>query len=401
MTRSVRDFQKAQQRSHILEKIRTAGLLSRADLARQTGLSKASVTGIISALIDEGLVLEEKMGTYEGGRRPILLGINPAGAYAIGVNVSLQQIRIVIIDFHAEVKADYGLHLSKDHYEPEEIVGKTAQAIQACLWESNFSREQISGVGIGLPGLVDLETGTIRFLPNYGWNNVPFREMLEDKIGHPVYIDNDSNTLAVAEHWYGEGKGVDNFLVVTLQNGIGCGSVVHGRLLRGSLGVASEFGHMCIDPAGPLCRCGRKGCVEAWVGNTSILREAKIIINKGKWKTRLDQNTPLKFDHVLEELQRGNEELVKVYQQAGKVLGIGIRNLITLFNPELIILTGKGILAGDALSEPMYASMEQLRSGKFGSYKTKFVFNNWTEEDWARGAGTLVLQEIYKSPRMQ
>ncbi len=399
MSKSVRAFQKAQRRSDILGLIRTAGLLSRVELSRNTGLSKASVTGIIAELIEEGLVVEKSAGAYEGGRRPILLGINPDGAYAIGVNVSLEQIRVVIINFHAEVLASHEHSLSRNNYRPEEVVAHIGQAIKACMWESNLKREDISGVGLGIPGLVDASSGTIRFLPNYGWSNVPLRQMLEDEINHPVFIDNDSNNLAIAERWYGEGKGVNDFLVVTLQNGVGSGSVVHGQLLRGHLGIASEFGHMCIDPDGPLCRCGRQGCVEAYVGNNAIIRESKRLHAKGEWKGVVDEARGIRFEDVLDELQCENPGLDEVYRLAGKVLGIGLRNLITIFNPKLIILTGKGTRAGEVLFNSMYSSMESLRSGKFGSYKTKIVINDWTEEDWARGAGTLVLQEIYDQKR--
>lgn len=398
---SVRDFQKALQRSNILDKVRTAGRISRVDLARTTGMSKASVSGVVGGLIEEGLVIEKESGAYEGGRRPILLAINPTGAFAIGVNLSLEQIRVVIINFNAEVQANNICYLSRNHYTPEEIAQKTARAIQACMWEANFSKEQISGVGVGIPGLVDSESGKIRFLPNYGWGNVQFRALLEEKINHPVFIENDSNNLAIAERWYGQGKGVDDFLVVTLQNGVGSGSVVNGRLVRGHLGIASEFGHMCVDPDGPSCRCGRQGCIEAYVGNNAILREARRLINTGEWRGEVVLDGKVVFEQVLAELERGNGKLLSYYEQAGKILGIGLRNLITLFNPELIILTGKGSRAGDPLFGPMYRSMEKLRSDKFGSYKTKIVVNNWTEGDWARGAGTLVLQEIYKTPVMR
>lgn len=394
MGKSIRDIQKARRRSNILERIRTAGMLSRVDLARETGLSKASVTGIISELIEEGLLIEKEAGAYEGGRRPILLAMNPGGAYAIGVNLSLEMIRVVIINFNAEIEADYIFLLEKEHYEPEEIAEKTARAIQACMWESNFSREQISGVGIGVPGLVDSKGGTICFLPNYGWSNVPFGKILEEKINHPVFVDNDSNNLANAERWYGQGKGIDNYLVVTLENGVGSGIVVNGNLMRGHLGISSEFGHMCIDPAGPLCRCGGSGCVESYVGNNALIRDSKALIAAGRWQGDVSEES-LTYDHVLEELARGTDELVAVYERAGEVLGIGLRNLITLFNPTLIILTGKGTQAGDALLQPMYRSMEQVRSKKFGSIRTELIVNDWTEEDWARGAGTLVLQELY------
>lgn len=398
MSTPLRSFQRAYNRANILNRIRTEDLVSRVDLAKATGLSQASVTGMTAELLKEGLIIEKKTGPSEGGRKPVLLSIKPDGVHVIGVNISIGQIRVVIINFLAEVKASYTYILSKPFYTPEQIVRRIAQSIQACMWESSFSKDQISGVGVGIPGLVDYESGTIRFLPNYDWKEVKFRDLLQEQINHPVFVDNSSNNLAIAEYWWGNGKGVDNFLVVTLENGVGAGSVVNGQLVRGHLGVASEFGHMCVDPKGPLCRCGRPGCVEAYAGNSAIIREAKELARQGKWSTKVTDVGGLDFRGVLKELATGNEDLLKIYELAGHVLGVGVSNLITLFNPQLVIITGKGVLAGDAIFDSMYKSIEELKSEKFGYDSTDIVLQTWTDGDWAKESGTLVLQEIYKSP---
>lgn len=401
MSLPVRSFQRAYNRANLLHQIRTKGLISRIDLARSTGLSQASVTTMIAELRDEGLIVEKKSGPYEGGRRPVLLGINADGIHVIGVNISIGQIRVVVINFLSEVVGTYTCLLDKAFYQPEDLAHKIVRAVQACMWESNFSKDQISGVGIGIPGLVDSASGVIKFLPNYGWEDVPFRDMLQKEMNHPVYIDNSSNNLAIAEYWWGSGKGVDNFLVVTLENGVGAGSVVNGQLMRGHQGIASEFGHLCIDPNGPLCRCGRRGCIETYSGNNGIIREAKKLIGQGKWNTQDVSAGKLVFKDVLEELQTGNEELIALYEKAGEVLGIGVSNLITLFNPELLIITGKGVMAGDALFDSMYRKIEELKSDKYGYFNAEIIVQTWTDGDWARESGTLVLREIYKSPVMK
>ncbi|THB70730.1 MAG: ROK family transcriptional regulator [Desulfobulbaceae bacterium] len=409
---TVRNFQKALHRSTILDLIRTNGLISRTELARQTRLSQASVTGITADLRDEGLIEEKQTGVSEGGRKPILLAINPDGVHVIGVNLSIGQVRVVIINFQAELKASYITPLEKDYYSPEEMVDIIAQAIQACMWESNYSRDQIAGVGVGIPGPVDARTGTIRFLPNYGWSNIAFRDLLRSKINHPVFIDNSANNLAIAEHWFGGGKGINNFLVVTLENGVGAGLVVNGQLLRGHQGIASEFGHTCADPDGPLCRCGRKGCIEAFVGNNSIIRDCKTLIKQGKWSGEIADPDKLVFTDVLAELKHGNKELELIYKKAGEVLGIGIYNLVTLLNPELVIITGKGTKSGAVLFDPMFKILETYKKGEFGFEHTKIIIQGSTDldmiregsnhggsdGDWAKESGTLVLREIYKSP---
>lgn len=395
---ATRNFQKAMHRFKVLDLIRTTGLISRIDLARQTGLSQASVTGITADLLKEGLIEEKKAGAYEGGRRPILLAVKPDGVHSIGVNLTINQIRIVIINFEAEVKASHTVPLEKHHYSPEELVEIIAQEIQACMWEANFSKDQIIGVGVGIPGPVDHRSGVVRFLPNYGWKEVPFCEMLQNRINHPVFLDNSSNNLAISEFWHGKGKGVDNFFVVTIENGVGAGTILNGQLIRGSEGIASEFGHTCYDPDGPECRCGRFGCLEAFVGNNSIIRDARKLVVQGNWSADKADTEPISLDEVVTELSRGNSELTGIYHKAGTVLGQGLYNLITLLNPSLIIITGKGVLAGDHLFDPMFATLEKLQQGKFVFPNAEIIIHEWDDTDWARGAGALVLREVYKSP---
>ncbi len=398
---SVRVFQRAMNRSKILDLIRTAELISRTDLARETGLSQASVTGLTADLIEEGLIEEKQAGAYEGGRPPMLLAIKPDGVYVIGVNLSLNSIKVVIIDFQGEPNASYTLSLDRSYYSPEEIVEKIAQSIQECIWEANFSKDQIVGVGIGIPGPVDSASGIIHFLPNYGWEEVPFRNMLRDRINHPVFIDNSSNNLAIAEYWHGSGKGIDNLMVVTVENGVGAGTILNGQLVRGHLGIASEFGHLCVDINGPLCRCGRKGCIEAFAGNNSLIRDARLLAANGDWFSSKISPDEIIFEDVVAELEYGNTKLIDIYKKAGNVLGIGIHNLITLLNPEIIIITGKGVEAGDFLFKPMFNAIENLKSGKFDCSQTEIIIKEWDDLDWARGSGSLVLREIYKSPAVK
>lgn len=397
---AIRSFQRAMHRSNILNLIRINGLVSRSELAQETGLSKASVTGITAGMIEEGLIEEKQTGESDGGRRPILLAIRPDGVHVIGVNMAIDQIRVVIINFVAEIKASRTVSLEVRAHEPEEIVEIMASMIQELMWESNFSKSQIAGVGVGIPGPVDSINGVIRFLPNYGWTEIPFRDLLAERINHSVYIDNSSNNLAIAEHWFGDAIGVDNFLVITLENGVGSGLVQNGQLIRGHMGIAGEFGHFCADPNGPLCRCGRNGCVEAYVGNNAIIREAKKLANQGSWKTPLSASNEIIFQDVLHELNTGNQQLTQIYSQAGKSLGMGIYNMMILLNPELVIVTGIGVKAGTVLLEPMFAEIQRLRAGKFANSRTEIIVQSWTDGDWARESGTLALREIYKSPAL-
>ena len=390
-----RSFIRTYNRYNILNTIRTAGMISRVDIAKALGLSKASLTGITAELIAEGLILEKQPGAYQVGRRPILLAINPDGAYAVGVSITIRQIQAVIINFQAEIKTSHSLSLKKSYYSQEELVEKIALTVEACIEKSNDSKPKISGVGVSVPGLVDSKSGIIRYLPNYGWTDINLRAMLRDRIGFSTYIDNDANNVTIAEHWFGNGSGSENFIVLIIENGIGAGYVLNGQLIRGNLGIAGEFGHMSVNPDGPLCRCGKRGCVEAYSGIYAIMKDVSKIEASGKLSAT---SKKISFSNIVDEAKKGNSELIKIFDQAGKVLGIGISQLITLINPEKIILTGTGIQAGDLLLAPMFEAIRNYRSDKFGSYETEVLISKWTNEDFAKGAGTLVLQEIYKSP---
>lgn len=396
MPMPVRDLMRAINRAKIIEIIRTAGLISRVDLSAESGLSKASVTGITAELIKEGLIIEKQSGEYEGGRRPKLIGLNPDGAYVVGINLSIKEISVVVMNLEADIVATTSHILENREHSVEEITDLMVSSVQNCMWEGNFARDRISGVGIGVPGPVYSSSGIIRFLPNYGWKDVNLRDQVQSRLGLPCFIDNSSNTLAAAEHWFGEGKGIDNFLVVTLLNGVGIGIVINSHIYRGAEGIAGEFGHNIIDPEGPICRCGKRGCVESYAGMFSLLRDARKAANEGHWSPPDPQN--ITFDDLVDELHKGNTALIEIFNRAGRFLGRGTAHLIALFNPSRIIITGTSVKAGDHLLNPFKETIAANTPAMCGPVDDLIVVKEWTDAQWARGAGSLALQELYKSP---
>ena len=395
MAAANKKLMRAINRFKILQTIRTHKLISRVDITKATGLSQAAVTGITADLIKDGLLLEKRPGESEGGRPPILIALNPDGAYAVGVYLSISQINVLIIDLEATIRASYEMPLRRKDYAPEEIADRIVQAVQECMWQANFSRSQISGIGIGLPGLVDSQTGLIRFLPNYQWEKVNLRDMVQKKIDHPTYIENSANSLALAEQWFGEGRGIDNFIVVTLEYGVGMGIMINGQLYRGHKGTAGEFGHTTVDSDGPLCRCGKKGCIEAVAGINAILREAEAAARKDEWKpNNLDDIT---IDEVILAAREGAGCLRNIFAHAGRVLAIGLSNLILIFNPVKIIISGRGVKAGDLIFDSMYRTITRYTSNRTHA-DAEIVIKSWDQNAYARGSATVVLQEIFKSP---
>jgi predicted NBD/HSP70 family sugar kinase len=396
MPMPVRNLMRAINCAKILETIRTAGMISRIEIARITALSQASVTGLTADLIRDGLIQEKQAGNYAGGRPPMLLALNPGGAFVIGVNLSIHRISVVILDLEATVIASHAQPLKPVFHSVDQIAELIVTAVQGCIWEANFTKEQISGVGIGIPGLVDADTGVIRFLPNYDWQHADLKQRVQSRLQCPCYIDNSSNTLALAENWFGEGKGLDNFLVVSIENGVGLGVFIDGRLYRGHSGIAGEFGHLSIDPEGALCRCGQRGCIESYLGIAYLLNAVDAAIRKGEWEG--EEPSDLSLDWLFETTRAGHPTLAKIFGCAGRALGQGIAYLNALFNPAKIVITGRGVQAGEVLFDAMYQSLASNRSLKSSLELPEILIQNWSDLDWARGAGALVLQELFKSP---
>ncbi|MFW5488354.1 MAG: ROK family protein [Desulfovibrio sp.] len=393
-----RDLMRAINRCNILRTIRLAGSISRRDISQQTGLSQATITGITAEFIEEGLIYEKETQETTTGRPPVLLALNPDGAFVAGAYVSSESISVVVVNLEARVMGSHVVDIDSGITSPKDIADLLASAVHTCCTRQGFIPEDISGLGIGIPGLVNNRTGMVRFHPGFnygtGWEDVPFGKLVEQQTGFQTFIENSSNTLAIYDHWFGAARGVDNFLVVTLEHGVGLGIFVDGHLLRGYKGIAGEFGHIQGGPEGPACRCGLHGCLESVASNISILREARELAAKGLW-------TPPNPDRILLEdvilaAQNGQTDLQNIYTRTGGILGSRISDLIRLFDPQTVIISGKGSLASDMLFKPLFKAIESKRCNIFGELPTLLV-QPWQVENYARGAGALVLQMLHQS----
>lgn len=385
-----RDLIRAINRSHVLNAIKTHGPIGRAEIARRTGLSPATVTSISAKLISQHLVLEKSAGDSSGGRPPILLAINSKGGYVLGIKLTETHAVCALTDLDAMILAKSSMLLSG--HDPAQVVDDLARMVLSFIREHKIARKQLLGVGIGVAGIVDAEEGILRQSPIYGWDNVPLRDMLQKKLHIPVYLENDVNTLTLTEKWFGHGQGMDNFLIVTVGRGVGLGIVANGQFYRGQTGGAGEFGHTTIHAQGPLCACGKHGCLEAYVGDPGLLRTAH------EATARNELSAPVQsLDDLLHLAKMGDLGAVRIFADAGRILGIGIANLINLFNPEKIIISGEGTREGDFLFGPMKESIQQNTMPGLFDPDTVLIAP-WGDDAWARGAAGLVLRDVFESP---
>ncbi|HDD25416.1 MAG TPA: ROK family transcriptional regulator [Chloroflexi bacterium] len=389
-----RQLIRAINRSTVLNIIKADGPISRTEIGRLSGLSPATVSEITADLIAEGLIYEKAAGDSTGGRPPILLALNHDAAYVVGLKLAERQISAALTDIEATILCTLTVPVT-GMTVVERAVEELAGAVERVITESSLPRERVTGVGIGLAGVIDAERGLCRYSPILGWRDVPLEQLVEEQIGIPVRIDNDVNTLAMAEKWFGAGQGVDDFLVVTVGRGVGLGIVVNGQFYRGTRGGGGEFGHTVMDPHGPACDCGKRGCLEAYVADPALVRAAREAVLQGKLGS-VDADE-LTVEQVTELAREGDETLREILAQAGRMLGMGIANLVNIFNPALIIISGEGVRAGDLLFGPMREAVAQYAFDSLVE-DTEIVVQEWGDEAWAWGAASLVLQEIYKSP---
>lgn len=385
-----RELIRAINRSTILNSIKTHGAIPRAEIARLTGLSPATVTGITAELIQDNLVFEKESGDSSGGRPPIMLAINPNGGCVVGIKVMEDHALGALTDLEASLLGKQSYPLTDT--SPEGISRSLSELVAELLKMSENPVPNLMGVGVGLAGIVEAGQGLVRQSPFFGWNDVPLREMIQSRVNVPVYVDNDVNTLAFAEKWFGAGRGVDNFLVVTVGRGIGLGIVSNGQFNHGARGGAGEIGHTVIQPGGELCACGKRGCLEMYASEPALLRQAAKAFEQGQLSSL--PNTP---EELIALAASGEKAAQEIFARAGELLGQSIANLVNIFNPQRVLINGEGVRAGNWLFDPMrFAIDEHTMPGL--RQDVSILVEPLGDDAWARGAASLVLHELFESP---
>lgn len=342
----------------VLEALRQHGSLARTELARITGLTAPTIGLIVKGLLDEGFLLEgETQPASMVGRRAVPLHLNAHAGVAIGINIGITHARILAVDLLGGILAREVFAVPRK-VTPDQLVTRLTRSVQEMV--TAVRPRRLLGVGCGLHGLVDHETGTMRFAPHFGWRNVPFAELLGKSLGVPVIADNDVRCMTLGELWFGAGKGLTDFVCVAVGTGIGSGIVLDGRLHRGAYGSAGEIGHFTVDVAGPACSCGSYGCAEAMASGPAIAARAVRLIKQGASSMLPGMVSDLE-DVTAEDVARaaaaGDAVCQEVMHAAGTYLGIVVANLIKLLNPQRVLIGGGVARAGDLLLHPLRQSL--------------------------------------------
>ncbi len=395
MKKGNRDLIKDINRSLVLNLIKNHGPISRTELIQRSNLSAGTISNITSSLIADDTIQETGEGESSGGRRPVLLRLNHRAGFVVGLKLMEQAITVAVTNLDAKViyHQIYPLNVAMPSPPPQHVFAALIAAIEDSLVASDIERARVVGIGIGLAGVIDGGQGICHYSPYFNWRDVDIATPISTHFDLPVYVENDVNTLTVVEKWFGYGRDFSHFVVVTVGRGVGAGIVLNQQFYRGAFGGAGEFGHITMQDGEPPVT------LEQLASDNAILHFAQEIIARGE-ETLFSAENPLTLDAIIAAANAGDRVSQGLLADAGRWLGIGISILINLLNPELVIIGGEGVQAGEWRLEPMHAAIKRHVFNGLAD-DLKIVIEPVGDETWARGAASLVLSELFKSPMLK
>ena len=338
MKKATRQHTKQHNSRLILKTIYTADGISRADIARNTGLTRATVSSIVSSLMQDGLVGETGVGRSAGGKPPTFLGVLENARHLICLDLSKDPLQGALVNLRGQIVERIEMSLN-GRFGPEalDLVTQLVNQLREC------STTPVLGIGIGSPGLVDTHNGIIKKAVNLSWQDVPLKTLLEAKQNLPVFVANDSHMAALAEYSFGS-KDTNNLVLIKTGRGIGAGIVLNGQLYHGEGGTAGEIGHVTVDPHGAKCSCGNIGCLEAIASVQAIMAQASAIPDN-QWQT----SKPTTWSEFCDAVSKHDPIANQLVSTAGEYIGIAVANLVGILNIRDIVIAGAMVPLGDGL----------------------------------------------------
>jgi predicted NBD/HSP70 family sugar kinase len=379
-------------KQRIFEFVRASGHAARTDVCRALDISPGSATTLTADMIETGYLREVAGASREAGRGrpPVALEVVPEASYVIGIKLSDEYNTAVLADFAGNVVADCALPTHPTRRELPELLNEIGALMDDLLRKSGKSQDNVKAVGIGVSGIADHKTGVVLWSPLLQLRDVALGPAFTERFGLPVYLDNDANMLTLAELWFGTGRQMENFVVITIEHGVGMGLVVDNRLYRGAQGIGMELGHTKVQLDGALCRCGQRGCLEAYLADYALAREAATALGRS---IDTEQSPQEMLGHLFEQAKAGNQAAKTIFNRAGRYLSVGLSNVIQLFDPPLIILSGERMQYDYLYGQEVIAEMQALTLSE-GRKPCQVETHAWGDLIWARGASALALSSV-------
>lgn len=375
-------------RHQVFEAIRNANQIARIDIARLTEISPATVTAITSELLAAGLITELHPDPVPGGakrgRPRVSLCVRASAFLIAGMKISDTKATVVLLDFVGETIGEYAHPLPVGRMDPDDLASLVHDVLQNACTSIGRTLDEVAGLGLGISGLIDAERNFVYWSPSLKPRNVEFGTVLAKTLRMPVFIDNDANLVAKAEQHFGEGQGETDFIVITIEQGVGMGIVMDNKIYRGERGCGAELAHTKVQLEGALCRCGQRGCLEAYVGDYALLREATIYARDIRCDSVAD---------LYAYAKAGDATAQRIFESAGRMLAMGLANVINIFDPKLVIVSGEqsslAVFDAERLRHWVKSSVVQVDAPL-----PEIRMHNWGDLMWAKGAAAYAIEAV-------
>lgn len=348
-----------QQKKDIIGFLYKIGELSKPEICRLTNMTTPTISRIIDELIEEGWVTDRGQGSSIGGKRPHIFSLNPDASYIMGVDVGREHLKIAIFNLRKEIIGEIKIYPSiLEDKDDEKTLHYIKEKIDQTLESLQIPYSKIKVAGFAIPGLIDSDGNSYTYL---AFENPNIKSVLENMLGMPVFIDNDSKIMAMAEHTFGVAKDVDNALCVSINECIGLGMILNSQPYTGYKGMAGEFGHIRISGLNGQCYCGKVGCLETVASGRAIIKTASEAIRNGV-KTAIvntSGNQGVTLASIIKAAKQDDIFAIDLLQKAGEKIGEGISTLIHLFNPQLLVIGGEIVDSGDLVIAPIQQTLNK------------------------------------------
>lgn len=385
------ELMRAINRFHVLDTIRRFGSISRVEIGERTQLSATTISAITGSLIDDGLITPLHVGDLRSGgnrgRPRVMLTLNPKAALVVGAKIAANRMSFAVTNFQGDVLAGLTLPMRVDRLPVQVIADLVEDGVRRCVLDAGVAMDEIKTVALSLPGIVEHGTGRVRSSSIFRDTDVPLKEAIKKRLGIDTIIESDANAITMAQHWFGQARELDDFVLVAIEENIGLGVMHGGQLFRGARELSLTLGDMVMgaspDGAAKLATLASETAILNGDYDDARLRDA----------IRLGQG----MRQVRGMIDGGHVELQAAARRAGAALGIAIANLVALFAPPRVILVGSSLALGDHLLAPLHDSFakaipEQLKT------VAQIIIDDVDDELWARGAAAVALGELYGSP---
>ncbi|MFZ5989225.1 MAG: ROK family protein [Bacillota bacterium] len=388
-------FLKEFNQTSILEMVRVHKAISRAKLSRLTGLTPTSISGIVSELLKMGYISERGIGESKGGRKPKLVELKPDSLYAVGVDIDVNYISIILMDSTSRIIEEKRLMTPKTMVF-EKVMDVIRIEINKIVEERSISVERLLGIGMSVPGIVDPGSCKVVLAPDLGWENVSVKDQFPDFKGIKVYVENEAMASAISENWMGCCQGTSDFICINIKSGLYSGIFIDGRPYRGAGGKSGEIGHIVVDEHGPRCVCGNYGCLITKASTKPMVEQAKKLVRQGivSKLNEIEDIEEISVEFIVECARDGDEAARHILLESARFFGIAISNIVNILNPQKIVL-GKEFLKYSDIVLDYIKEIVMIRARKQPAQDVEITVSGLGERASVLGAAIIPLKVFF------